>query len=116
MVRDAEDILEEYDLLRYHAAAPTGEPVAEQLSLCGKMSAPSRKKPAIAVPRQREDDMLETLNTSQRTVLNALSSEPMSADDVVAATGLSVPETLSVLTQLEIFGIIKIHAGHRFSR
>ncbi len=60
--------------------------------------------------------MLETLNTSQRTVLNALSSEPMSADDVVTATGLSVPETLSVLTQLEIFGIIKIHAGHRFSR
>ena len=60
--------------------------------------------------------MLETLNANQRAVLNALSSEPMTADEVVVATGLTVPETLSVLTQLEIFGIIRIHAGHRFSR
>ena len=45
-----------------------------------------------------------------------MNSEPMTADEVVTATGLSVPEVLSVLTQLEIFGIIKIHAGHRFSR
>ena len=60
--------------------------------------------------------MVEMLNQNQRTVLNTLNSEPMTADEVVTATGLSVPEVLSVLTQLEIFGIIKIHAGHRFSR
>ena len=60
--------------------------------------------------------MVEMLHQNQRTVLNTLNSEPMPADEVVTATGLSVPEVLSVLTQLEIFGIIKIHAGHRFSR
>ena len=60
--------------------------------------------------------MVEMLNQNQRTVLNTLNSEPMTADEVVTATGLSVPEVLSVLTQLEIFGIINIHAGHRFSR
>ena len=78
-----------------------------------RRKSPPRPRP---IPLRSDDGMLETLNGSQRTVLEVLSSEPMTADEVVAATGLSVPETLSVLTQLEIFGIIRIHAGHRFSR
>ena len=102
------------------AAGPGEEAEAEQLTLCEKQPSKAKKKekpaPAKAYPLRSDDGMLETLNGSQRTVLEVLSSEPMTADEVVAATGLSVPETLSVLTQLEIFGIIRIHAGHRFSR
>ena len=113
MVREAGDILEEYDLRDYDAAGPGEEAEAEQLTLCEKQPSKAKKKekpaPAKAYPLRSDDGMLETLNGSQRT-------EPMTADEVVAATGLSVPETLSVLTQLEIFGIIRIHAGHRFSR
>ena len=60
--------------------------------------------------------MLEHLNQNQRILLEVMSSQPQTADELVAQSGLSVPEVLSVLTQLEIFGIIKIHAGHRFSR
>lgn len=120
MVREAGDILEEYDLRDYDAAGPGEEAEAEQLTLCEKQPSKAKKKekpaPAKAYPLRSDDGMLETLNGSQRTVLEAMSSEPMTADEVVAATGLSVPETLSVLTQLEIFGIIRIHAGHRFSR
>ena len=120
MVREAGDILEEYDLRDYDAAGPGEEAEAEQLTLCEKQPSKAKKKekpaPAKAYPLRSDDGMLETLNGSQRTVLEVLSSEPMTADEVVAATGLSVPETLSVLTQLEIFGIIRIHAGHRFSR
>lgn len=116
MVREAEDILEEYDLQTYRAAVPAAGQEAEQLSLWGKTPAAKKKQPSAVPARPPQDDMLETLNTNQRTVLTALSSVPMTADEVVTATGLSVPETLSVLTQLEIFGIIKIHAGHRFSR
>ena len=120
MVREAGDILEGYDLRDYDAAGPGEEAEAEQLTLCEKQPSKAKKKekpaPAKAYPLRSDDGMLETLNGSQRTVLEVLSSEPMTADEVVAATGLSVPETLSVLTQLEIFGIIRIHAGHRFSR
>ena len=88
--------------------------------MCEKQPSKAKKKekpaPAKAYPLRSDDGMLETLNGSQRTVLEVLSSEPMTADEVVAATGLSVPETLSVLTQLEIFGIIRIHAVQRFRR
>lgn len=118
MVREAGDILEEYDLRDYNTASPGEKTSAEQLSLYGKKPTAKKEKPVPAVPfpQRKEDSMLETLNANQRAVLNALSSEPMTADEVVVATGLTVPETLSVLTQLEIFGIIRIHAGHRFSR
>lgn len=118
MVRDAGDILDEYNLRDYDAAHPGGEAEAEQLSLCEKQPGKPKKKaaPAKPYPQRNDDVMVEMLNQNQRTVLNTLNSEPMTADEVVTATGLSVPEVLSVLTQLEIFGIIKIHAGHRFSR
>ena len=118
MVRDAGDILEEYNLRDYDAVHPGGEAEAEQLSLCEKQPGKPKKKaaPAKPYPQRNDDVMVEMLNQNQRTVLNTLNSEPMTADEVVTATGLSVPEVLSVLTQLEIFGIIKIHAGHRFSR
>lgn len=128
MVRDAGDILEEYDLQETIPDGPGEE--AEQLSLCGispgqtaangekagKADKAGKAAPAKPHPQKNDDAMLGTLNRTQRVVLEALSSEPMTADEVVEAAGLSVPETLSVLTQLEIFGIIKIHAGHRFSR
>ena len=116
MVRETGDILAEYNLKDYHAAA-AGEREAEQLSLFEEAPRQKKKRTAAVPYPQRDDSTVqETLNAAQRTVLNVLSSEPMTADDVVAAAGLSVSETLSVLTQLEIFGIIKIHAGHRFSR
>lgn len=115
MVRSADDILEEYEHLiykEYHmmplsSAAPVtiGTYEAESPST-------DRKKSTTASPPSQT----EHLNERQRTVLGALSAEPASTDEIIEKCGLPVSAVLSVLTQLEIFGIIKVHAGHRFSR
>ena len=125
MARDAGDILAEYDLAEYRAAGPADAALPEQMPLetgerfgqPRQSGGAARKSPPPGAASARGADlMLEHLNQNQRILLGAMSSEPQTADELVAQSGLSVPEVLSVLTQLEIFGIIKIHAGHRFSR
>ncbi len=117
MIRGAEDILDEYEYLtykEYERSSPlklspcrieTYEPPEEKET--AKMHQPKPASPPVET---------EHLNERQRAVFGVLSSEPMTADDVVRASGLPVAQVLAVLTQLEIFGIIKVHAGHRFSR
>ena len=125
MARDAGDILAEYDLAEYRATGPADAALPEQMPLetgerfgqPRQSGGAARKSPAPGAASVRGADlMLEHLNQNQRILLGVMSSQPQTADELVAQSGLSVPEVLSVLTQLEIFGIIKIHAGHRFSR
>ena len=91
MVREAGDILEEYDL-RDYGCCGAGRKRRLSSLLSQKQPSKAKKKekpaPAKAYPLRSDDGMLETLNGSQRTVLEVLSSEPMTADEVVAATGL----------------------------
>lgn len=121
MVRDVSDILAEYDLEEYRISRPNVQnegKTPQQLSLfegnmgVSKANTCTASRSKAPAPLQQ----LDHLNEAQRTVLAAMSSDPMNTDEIVEKCELPVSTVLSVLTQLEIFGIIKIHAGHRYSR
>lgn len=90
----AEDILEEYRLLFPGLAAPPA-------------SAPA--------PGQRERPQPPALlNEQQLAVWEALSFEPIGVDALLLQTGLPMPALLSTLTQLELFGVVKVYPGKNF--
>lgn len=117
MVHDVSDILQEYEHLCYkeYITAPCreAEPFLIGTNEGENTGVQSKKRPKTPEPAQEQ---MEQLNDKQRAVLSALSCEPCDVDEIVSRCKMPVSAVLSVLTQLEIFGIIKIHAGHRFSR
>lgn len=121
MVRDVSDILAEYDTDEFQISPPKVQDegkTPQQLSLfeenTGAPKAQTRTASRSKPPAPLQQ--LDQLNEAQRAVLAVMSSDPMNTDEIVEKCELPVSTVLSVLTQLEIFGIIKIHAGHRYSR
>lgn len=122
MVRDVRDILAEYDTEAYRITPPPEKDESEtprQLTLFeGESSIHRERAPAAPAAKKAPSPMLQLdhLNDAQRAVVGVMSDEPMTTDEIVVQCRLPVATVLSVLTQLEIFGIIRIHAGHRYSR
>lgn len=56
------------------------------------------------------------LSDTEQLIWNALGAGAMGIDDLVVASGKSVPEILSTLTILDINGWIEVQAGSRYAR
>ena len=54
--------------------------------------------------------------TNAEKILRALQEHPLTADELIAATGIGVADLLSELTMLEIEGSVSSAAGNRFTR
>lgn len=119
MTRNAEDILQEYPLKEFTPAASVVMDDVQQISLY-----PAEKAKPKAAKKEKEQKpaapaaslAIDHLTADQRLIWEALGDEALTADELTEKTGLAVSKVLSVLTQLEIFGIINVRAGHRFSR
>ncbi len=115
MARDAGDILAQYGHLLWE------DPAAE-----GKNARPPFDKPSgngYNVPQGGKKDpapvqtrLTEGLSDPQRRVYDLLGTEPKSSDELTETSGLGVGLVLATLTQLEIFGLVRVHPGRRFSR
>jgi DNA processing protein len=57
-----------------------------------------------------------TLDGMQGDVFSGLAMHPIHVDDVASQAGLTVPETLAVLTSLELLGYVEQRPGLRFKR
>ena len=55
------------------------------------------------------------LSAAEQSIMDALGQEPRLVDDVIAETGLGTGKVLSLLTILEIRGLVKRHPGKRIS-
>jgi DNA processing protein len=63
------------------------------------------------------DDMLfATADTALRSVYDRIPATAVHVDEVARRTGLSVPDTLTHLMQLELDGLVVQHPGKRFAR
>lgn len=77
---------------------------------------------AAPVPRARrgappaQTELPGYLDENQKTLYDLLGEDPVSSDVLTEKSGLTVPQVLSALTQMEIFGLIRVHPGRRFSR
>ena len=92
LVETVDDVLEELGPL----ATPTAAP-----------QAPDRE---IRHPAELQ------LNEPEQAVLAAIDDEPTSIDDIVVASGLSVPNVLSTISVLEIRRLIRRIGGNRVIR
>lgn len=61
-------------------------------------------------------DGLEDLPPDQRKVLSVMTRPDMHADDIIAASGLTAPETLAALTMLQLAGRVAAGTGKRYTR
>lgn len=103
LVRGAEEILEEYQLLFPHvtdlaAAQPKGR--AKPPRTAKKEAAPS----------------LPPVSDNARAVLQVLGVDPMPADEIAAVAKQSVSQVLAALTELEMVGLAAAEAGQQYRR
>ena len=64
--------------------------------------------------RQRLDVLHAVLGEKEQLLINNLSSRPRPVDDLIAATGLSASEILSLLLHLELRGLIRQMPGKTY--
>ena len=65
---------------------------------------------------QKKNNAPDYLTDNQILVFRTLGKEPLTADEILEKTGLSMYELLSTITELEIFGVIVPMAGKRYVR
>jgi DNA processing protein len=65
-------------------------------------------------PRQRHDAHHAVLGEKEQLLINNMSSRPRTVDDLIAATGLSASEILSLLLHLELRGLIRQMPGKTY--
>lgn len=124
-VDSVESILEEYQYL-IQWEAPGEEPDKTlfeeseekgynegQRPLESPSPAPKLKSKPKPKPKQVPPAYLTEAQQKIYTILS--SGEVFTADYLSIESGLPLPAVLSALTQMEIFGVVKIHPGRRFS-
>jgi DNA processing protein len=79
--------------------------------------------PAVAFPSEQPHDptagpkpLPDSLSRAERTVAEALGSEPLSVDALVERVGGHVGQLLAVLCALEVRGVVEQRAGRMFRR
>lgn len=70
------------------------------------------KKPKI--PQAKKRPAPEKLSEKAATVYNIVGTEPVHVDDIKDRSGLTVNETLSALTELEIYGLVAQTSGRQY--
>jgi len=106
------------------------EDVDDILAEIGPQTSPEVSMPVMAVlpatptehfpdaprnePRQRHDVHHAVLSEKEQLLINNLSSRPRPVDDLIAATGLSASEILSLLLHLELRGLIRQMPGKTY--
>lgn len=101
----AKDILEEYPLF-YHGEDISDTPQANNPSKSG-----ATINSAAAKPRPLPDG----LSSEAMEAYRAISGETFTADDIASISGLAIVESLTALTELELFGLIESLPGRRFT-
>ncbi len=121
-VDSVESILEEYQFLIQWDAA--GEPEEKNLFEGSAQGHPIGQRPSGETvppgpepgPGPEQLSLPAFLTETQQKVYTVLGAgEVVTADFIASQSGLPLPAVLSDLTQLEIFGLVKIHPGRRFS-
>ena len=103
-----EDILEEYDSL-----------FGDKLTITPPETPAPRKKAAPAAvirPQEKPSEPVPELSPEEMQLYRELELEPQTADQLVEKSGLPPAKALSILTTLELMGVVRSHPGLRFSR
>lgn len=77
-----------------------------------------KKQPGFSFKGEEEkipEINFDTLDERQTRIVKLLQNGAMLADEISALSGMEADEVLSVLTELEIEGIVKSQAGNRYS-
>lgn len=70
-----------------------------------------------AVKADRSSEIYGSLNEKHKAIFDAVPiGEYITADELVKATGYSVPEILTAVTMLELKGLLDIHPGGQYGR
>ena len=72
--------------------------------------------PYLAARGRTAGDGLTALSDDERVILDRLGHEPLTVDEVIRRSPVPSSRTVSILTALEIKGLIRQHAGRRFVR
>lgn len=77
--------------------------------------------PSAAVQPHREDIVPSspcpnTASDTAKQVYAALTDTPVTAEELYVTTGIAVGKLFSALTELELYGCVRSHAGNRYSR
>jgi DNA processing protein len=88
------------------------ESVDDVLEALGPLPTPARQPDGREVRHPAE----LSLNEPEQAVLAAVDDEPTSIDDIVVASGLSVPNVLSTISVLEMKRLIRRASGNRVIR
>lgn len=75
-----------------------------------------RKVPSVPAAAVVTVEKPESLNAVEQTVLGLISKKRMHIDDLISASGLSSGEMLSVVTMMELRGMLQQHPGKFFSK
>lgn len=108
LVEDVDDILAEI--------GPQTSPEVSMLVMTVLPATPTEHFPDAPrnEPRQRHDVHHAVLSEKEQLLINNLSSRPRPVDDLIAATGLSASEILSLLLHLELRGLIRQMPGKTY--
>lgn len=108
-VMKVEDILEEY----YHLYPNLQNNLQEtQLDASNVSINKSSKK----VENDSKKDISDNLSGRARSIFNILTSEPVYVNELSELSKLNTAEVLQAITELELHGLIKTHAGKRYSK
>lgn len=117
-VTEAMDVVEEFlyrwpditpiERIKRTAATPAPQK-AEEVAITAEQPAQPPKKPAA-----KRKPAPDYLSPNQLALYKALTEEPQSAEQLSEIVKLPIHQILAALTELEIYGLIKMHAGRRF--
>ncbi len=124
------DVVSEYadiygDKVRpFTSGAPMEYPEKKELKVAQKPLSPVKapafdrkkeKKPIDKSAKQPYSDIHDALSAEERKVVDLLKNGDMLLDEVIAESGMSVPKVSSIVTMLQIRGIITKNAGNILS-
>lgn len=95
---------------------PSGEERHEK-PLAAVKTVTSREKPPEPAKEEKavSSDILSELNEIQSKMMSLIITTPHTADDIIEKTGLSYPQVIEALTELEILGYIRYGQDGRYS-
>jgi DNA processing protein len=72
--------------------------------------------PYLAAGKRAASEAAAGLSDDERAILDRLGREPLTVDEVIRQSPVPSSRTVSILTALEIKGLVRQHAGRRFVR
>ena len=120
-VRNAEDILSYYDFLRERKKKQSLKRAVSQ-SLLQKSpkqkKSPERTKADASSSdlQKKEQDVIGRISSDARFIYEKMPSAPIGVEELMQCTGLSIGMLFSVLTELEVDGLISALPGGRYQK